>query len=84
MREATNVLEKIIRSGKEKGMLDKFCPHDLFAAAVLIQPDLVKTSVRKCLEIELHGKTRGTCIIDWYSHETGENKLNVEMIQELD
>ena len=84
LREASNVLEKIIRSGKEKGMLEKFCPHDLYAAAVMIQPSLVKKSVTKCIEIELHGKTRGTCIIDWYNHETGADKINVEMVQELD
>jgi inosine-uridine nucleoside N-ribohydrolase len=84
MREASQVLEKIIRSGKEKGMLEKFSPHDLYAAAVLIDPTLVKRSVTKFLEIELHGKTRGTCIIDWYGHEAGSDKLNVEMIQELD
>jgi len=84
MREATNILEKHIRSGKEEGMLEQFCPHDLYAAAVFIDPNLVKRSVRKTIEVELGGKTRGTCIIDWYGHMFGKEKLNCEIIQELE
>jgi hypothetical protein len=34
-------------------MLEKFCPHDLYAAAVLIDPTLVTKSVRKTMEVEL-------------------------------
>ena len=68
LREATGVLEKHIRSGKEKDMLEKFCPHDLYAAAVLIDPTLVTKSIRKTMEVELEGKSRGACLIDWYGH----------------
>jgi purine nucleosidase len=84
LREATSVLEKIIRSGKEKGMLEKFSPHDLFAAAVLIEPSLVAKSIPKTIEVELQGKTRGACIIDWYGHMYGTEKINVQIIQQLD
>lgn len=53
MREACAVLEEHIRSGKEVGMLEKFAPHDLYAAAVFINPDLIKRSVKKSVEVEL-------------------------------
>lgn len=80
MREGCTTLEEHIRSGKEIGMLEKFAPHDLYAAAVFIDPALVKRSVRKSVEIELEGKSRGACLVAWYDHLCGPDSINVEII----
>jgi inosine-uridine nucleoside N-ribohydrolase len=80
MREATGALEKFVRSGDNAGRVEKFSPFDYYAAAMMIDPQLVKESVKKHVSIELGGfKARGMTVIDWYDKES-DGKHNCELI----
>jgi inosine-uridine nucleoside N-ribohydrolase len=75
--------QKFLNFIRERWGQDILFAPDGLALAVAIEPEIVTSSEKKHISIELHGsQTRGQTVVDWYGRT--QNPPNTEIILDLD
>ncbi|XP_067120609.1 nucleoside hydrolase-like [Centruroides vittatus] len=62
-----------------------FCCCDLLAMATIVQPEIIKKQIKRCVEVELHGQhTRGMMLVERRPAALKDCLSNVEIVKEVD
>eukprot|EP00164_Ancoracysta_twista_P008879 GFYU01012965.1.p1 GENE.GFYU01012965.1~~GFYU01012965.1.p1 ORF type:complete len:319 (-),score=72.58 GFYU01012965.1:17-973(-) len=84
-RKITKVYEDLVRHDKDGMELGSFVICDVIAAAVFVDPSIIKATTSKHGSVELSGKmSRGHLVIDWYDRDDTVGGLNLKIVDSID